>query len=155
MQTLFFVWSAEQRLEIKMQKTKMGISVGVLGSAIYFLGLFSGYTVILLLVGYVLLFESNEWLRKSAVKAVMVMLFASIAMAVLNFIPEAVDFIDSLAGMFGGYVSASILLKIVNMLAGIVEMVENVLLLVLGIKAVNQGTVNIPVLDKLIARHMR
>lgn len=42
-----------------MQKTRLGISVGMLGAAIYLTGLFSGYLVAVLLTGYVLLFEEN------------------------------------------------------------------------------------------------
>ncbi len=60
--------------ETDVQKTKLGISVGLLGAAIYFMGLFSGYMVAVLLAGYVLLFEENEWLKKSAVKAIAVVL---------------------------------------------------------------------------------
>ena len=52
-----------------MQKAKLGISVGLLGAAIYFTSLFSGYLVPVILTGYVLLFEENDWLRKNAVKA--------------------------------------------------------------------------------------
>ena len=44
-----------------MQKTKLGISVGLLGAAIYFMGLFGGYLVAVLLAGYILMFEENEW----------------------------------------------------------------------------------------------
>lgn len=36
-----------------MQKTRLGISVGLLGAAIYFMGLFSGYLLAVLLAGYV------------------------------------------------------------------------------------------------------
>ena len=60
-----------------MQGTKLGISVGMLGAAIYFTGLFSGYIVPVLLVGYVLMFEENGWLRRSAVKAISLMVFFS------------------------------------------------------------------------------
>jgi uncharacterized membrane protein YbhN (UPF0104 family) len=63
-----------------MQKTKLGISVGLLGAALYFLGLLS-FLGLLILSGYVLLFETNEWLRRSAVKAVAVVIgFALISM---------------------------------------------------------------------------
>ena len=53
-----------------MQKTRLGISVGLLGAATYFAGLFSGLLAALLLAGYVLMFEENEWLRRSVVKAI-------------------------------------------------------------------------------------
>ena len=42
-------------------KTKLGVSVGILGAATYFLGLFSGYTVLALVVGYILLCEQDSW----------------------------------------------------------------------------------------------
>lgn len=73
-----------------MQKTKIGVSVGLLGAAIYFMGLFSGYLTVVLLIGYVLLFEENEWLRKSAVKAVALMVVFSLAAAVMNLIPNVI-----------------------------------------------------------------
>ena len=52
-----------------MEKTKLGISVGLFGAIIFAVALFGGYIPSILLVGYVLLMETNEWLRKSAVKA--------------------------------------------------------------------------------------
>lgn len=75
-----------------MQKTRLGISVGLLGAAIYFMGLFSGYLLAVLLAGYVLLFEENSWLRKNAVKAMSVMAVFSLLITVLNLVPNAFDF---------------------------------------------------------------
>ena len=45
--------------EFTMQKTRFGISVGLMGAAIYFVGLFGGYAAMLLLAGDVLLFGEN------------------------------------------------------------------------------------------------
>ena len=53
-----------------MQKTRLGISVGMLGAAVYLTGLFSGYLVAILMAGYVLLCEENGWLKRSDIKAV-------------------------------------------------------------------------------------
>ena len=53
-----------------MQKTKIGISVGVMGAVMYFASLFGGYIPMLLLAGYIFLKEENIWLRKAAFKAV-------------------------------------------------------------------------------------
>jgi hypothetical protein len=85
-----------------MQKTRLGISVGMLGAAIYLTGLFSGYLAALLLTGYVLLFEENEWLKKSAVKAVALMMLFSFITVLINLIPNAMSCIDHIASMFGG-----------------------------------------------------
>ncbi len=53
-----------------MQKTKIGISVGVMGAVMYFASLFGGYIPMLLLAGYIFLKEENIWLRKAAFNAV-------------------------------------------------------------------------------------
>ena len=74
-----------------MQKTRLGISVGMLGAAIYLTGLFSGYVVAVLMAGYVLLFEENSWLRRSAVKAVSLMVFFSFITVLINLIPNAIS----------------------------------------------------------------
>ena len=81
--------------------TRLGISVELLGAAIYFMGLFSGYMVAVLLTGYVLLFEENEWLKKGAVKAVALMTFFSLLTAVINLIPNMISFINSIVSAFG------------------------------------------------------
>lgn len=54
-----------------MKKTKLGISVGLLGASIYFMSMISTLGLIIM-AGYVLLFEENPWLKKSAVKAVFI-----------------------------------------------------------------------------------
>lgn len=136
-----------------MQKTKLGISVGLLGAVIYFMGLFSGFLVTILLAGYVLLCEENEWLRKSAVKAVVVMVFFSVLSAVVTLIPEAIGVIDSLASIFGGSVYIAFVSNLVSAVLSVLNIIEEVLLLGLGLKALNQGTIAVPVVDKLIDKY--
>ena len=53
-----------------MNKTKLGITTGLLAALAYFTGCFSGYLLLFLVAGYVLLKEEDEWLRKNVVKAV-------------------------------------------------------------------------------------
>ena len=67
-----------------MQKTKIGISVGVMGAVMYFASLFGGYIPMLLLAGYIFLKEENIWLRKAAFKAVALMLVFSACGAVIS-----------------------------------------------------------------------
>lgn len=137
-----------------MQKTKLGISVGLLGAVIYFMGLFSGFLVTILLAGYVLLCEENEWLRKSAVKAVFVSVFFSVLSAVVTLLPDAVGVIDSLVSIFGGSVYIAFVSNLVSAVLSVLNIVEKVLLLGLGLKALNQGTIAVPVVDKLIDQYM-
>ena len=62
-----------------MQKSNFGVSVGVVGAAMYLLSLFGGYMAALLLIGYVLLFESNTWLKRTAVKVAVITFIFSVA----------------------------------------------------------------------------
>lgn len=137
-----------------MQKTKLGISVGLLGAAIYFTGLFSGYLVAVVLAGYVLLCEDNQWLRKSAVKAISVMIAFSFLITVVNLIPNAISVIDSIVSMFGGNFYLAFISNLVNAVVAALNIIEKLVLLGLGVKALNQGTITVPVVDNLINKYM-
>lgn len=71
--------------------------IGLLGSIIYFASVFGGgYLVALLLFGYVLLVEDNPWLRKTSVKAVLLLILFSLISFVLGLIPDIWEIISSL-----------------------------------------------------------
>ena len=84
-----------------MQRTKLGISVGLLGAAICFSGLFGGYLLTGVLVGYVLLFEENIWLRKTAIKTLALMMGFSLASSVIGLFPSLIHIVDNIFMMFG------------------------------------------------------
>lgn len=137
-----------------MQKTRVGVSVGMLGAAIYLMGLFSGYLVAVLMAGYVLLFEENSWLKRSVVKAVTLMVFFSFLTTAINLIPNAFGIIGNVVAIFGGYFNMDILNYIVSVVIGVIDIVEKVLFLACGVKALNQGTIVVPTVDKLINKYM-
>ena len=137
-----------------MQKTRLGISAGLLGAAIYFVGLFSGYLVAVVLTGYVLLFEENSWLRKSAVKAVSVMALFSLLITVLNLVPNAISFINDFTSIFGGSFHVAFLSNLISAAVAALNIIEKLLMIGLGVKALNQGTIAVPVVDNLISKYM-
>ena len=133
-----------------MQKTKLGISAALLGAVICFSGLFSGYLLVFLLTAYVLLMEDNIWLKKTAVKTIAVLIVFSLLSAVLGLIPDLINVIDDIFNIFSGSFSIRFLTNIVYALRSILEFLETLLLLGLGFKALNQGTIKIPMIDKLV-----
>ena len=137
-----------------MQKTRLGISVGLLGAAIYFMGLFSGCLVAVVLAGYVLLFEENSWLRKSAVKAVSVMAVFSLLITVLNLVPNAISFVDDFVSIFGGNFHVAVLSNLISAAVAALNIIEKLLMIGLGVKALDQGTIAVPVVDNLINKYM-
>lgn len=137
-----------------MQKTRLGISVGMLGAAVYLTGLFSGYLVATLIAGYVLLFEENGWLRRSAVKAVSLRVFFSFIVVLINLIPNVMSCISYIASMFGGSFYIGFISNLVNAVTSAIDIIEKLLFIGLGIKALNQGTIAVPVVDKLVSKYM-
>ncbi len=137
-----------------MQKTKLGITVGALGAITYFAGFFSGYLVAIILAGYVLLFEANAWLKRSVVKAIVLMTFFSVLVAVLNLVPDAVGFIGNIASVFNGHFAIVKVNQIIVVLVSGINIVEKVLFLGLGIKALSQGTIVIPFIDTKVSKYI-
>lgn len=131
-------------------KTKLGVPVGILAAATYFLGFFSGYTVLTLLVGYILLFEQDSFLRKSAVKAMALTIIFSVVYALVSFIPNLMGILNDLIGIFGGYFYPSFISSAVNFLHDMIDLVEKIVMLALGLMAIGQKTINIAPLDKLV-----
>ena len=126
----------------------------MLGAAIYLTGLFSGYVVAVLMAGYVLLFEENSWLRRSAVKAVSLMVFFSFITVLINLIPNAISSINYIASMFGSSFYAVFITNLVSAVTSIIDIIEKLLFIGLGVKALNQGTITAPVVDKLVSKYM-
>ena len=137
-----------------MQKTKLGITVGALGAITYFVGLFSGYLIAIILAGYVLLFEENAWLKRSVVKAIVLMIFFSVLIAVINLIPDMIGFVEDILSVFNGYFTIVKVNQIITVLVSGINIVERVLFLGLGIKALSQGTIVIPFIDTKVSKYI-
>lgn len=137
-----------------MEKTKLGISVGLFGAFIYIAAMYGGYTAAILLTGYVLLMESNEWLKKAAIKAVATLACFSFIFLLLNVIPDAINIITSAINVFGANLYFNFINNVFNVLDDIVNFVRNIVFILLAYKALTQGTIKIPVVDKLIEKYM-
>lgn len=137
-----------------MQKTKLGITVGALGAITYFVGLFSGYLIAIILAGYVLLFEENAWLKRSVVKAIVLMIFFSVLIAVINLIPDVIGFVEDISSVFNGYFTLVKVNQIITVLVSGIHIVEKVLFLGLGMKALSQGTIVIPFIDTKVSKYI-
>ncbi len=136
-----------------MQKTKLGVSVGLLGAAVYLLLFFGGYIPALLITGYVFLFEENEWLKRTCVKAIALMLSFSVLITVIGLIPDLLSWISSVVAVFKGSFSYSLVSNIINVFVKAIAILKTCLFLLLGAKALNQGTVKVPFVDGLVNKY--
>lgn len=137
-----------------MHNTRLGISAGALGAAAYLAGFFGGYVVVVLLTGYVLLFEENAWLRRCVVKAAVILLFFTFLIGCINIIPDILDAISNFSSIFGRSVTIPIIYNIISFITSILTVFEKILILGLGIKATRQETIVIPAVDSLVSRFM-
>lgn len=135
-------------------KTKLGISVGMMAAATYLIGLINGNLALLLIIGYVFLCESDEWLKKSVVKALALSLAFSVVSIVINLIPNGIMMVDDLLNIFGGNFSIGFLSRIVNFIDTVLMILERLLMLGLAVLALDTKTIKLPVVDKMIEKHM-
>ena len=137
-----------------MEKTKLGISVGLCGAALYFFGLINSIIPLVLGAGYVLLFEQNEWLKKAAVKAVAVVVSFSIVLACIGLIGNSFSLLTDVVYLFNGTINLSSVNRLLSICRTLVSFVQAVFLLMLGFKALKQGDVSIDIVDKTVKGNM-
>lgn len=137
-----------------MQKSNLGVSVGVVGAAMYLLSLFSGYMAALLLIGYVLLFESNTWLKRTAVKAAVVTFMFSLASALLGLVPSCISTIHSFLYLFDSEFYLTFVSSLVSFLRNVLSLAQTVLMLALAWKALSQSTIVITPVDSFVSKCM-
>ena len=135
-------------------KTKLGISVAMLAAGTYLLGLFSGYLALLLITGYVLICESDEWLKKAVVKALAVTVAFSLISAVIGLIPNAISLVDSLFSIFGGHFSILFISRIISFINTVLNVFQKLLMLAFAFLALDGKTIKLPVIDDFIEKHM-
>ena len=135
-----------------MEKTKLGISVGLLGAIFFLAGFFSGYIVAFLLAGYILIAEENAWLKRSAVKGIVLLLTFTVLNGLIGLIPGALNLLQDAARIFDNNINIPVVYEVVNFITAVLSYVEKILFLILGFKALKQETLVIPPLDKFVGR---
>lgn len=141
-----------------MEKSRLGISVGIVAAIVYLAGLLDGFVLLLVAAFYVLFCEQNEWLRKSAVKAVILYLAFAVVGLALGLIGDvfgaAFDFIRWVTSFITGYSVSLFSFSLTGLLRDLVYFVRGVLFLVLALLAFKQKTISFGPLDRAIDKQM-
>ncbi len=137
-----------------MQKTKLGISVGLLTAILYFSGMFSGLLLTCVIAGYILLKEEDEALKKNAVNAVVLTIAFSVIYTVIGLIPNAIDVLDNLLYIFGGGIKLYVIGNIISFIRSVVAFAETVIFLALGLSYLVGMNIKLPIAD-LIEKHIK
>ena len=136
-----------------MQKTKIGISVGLFGAALYFIGLLSVIPLVIM-AGYVLLLEHDEWLRKTAVKAVAVVVFFAVISAFIGLVSNSSSLLVDVILLFRVSIDIDWLSNILSICRTVISFIQTLLLLMLGFNALKQENIKLSFVDNAINRHM-
>lgn len=137
-----------------MQKTKLGIPVGLMGALLFAAGYFSGYLLLFVMAGYVLLCEEDAWLRRTSVKAVLLTVVFSVISLVLGLVPDLIGILDDLLNVFGSYFSIPFITNVLNLLRSVIGLVETLVFAALGLMALGQSKMKIPVVDDYLEKNV-
>jgi 4-amino-4-deoxy-L-arabinose transferase-like glycosyltransferase len=136
-----------------MQKTKIGVSVGLFAAALYFIGLI-GPTPLVLAVGYVLVAEQDPWLKKAAIRAVGIVVAFAVLSSLLGLLNNSTNLINNIILLFRQTINLSDVTRIIGICQTILRIIEALILLTLGFKAIKQSTISLGVVDKVIDSNM-
>lgn len=137
-----------------MLKTKLGISIALVGAAMYFLGALS-FIPAALLAGYVLIAEQNEWLKRQAAKMIgVVVLFGLLSIAV-GWIDDVVSVLNIIVHWFDKDVRyLSVPANLTSLCQYIISLAKEIFLLTMGFMALSMKGVKLGVVDKQLDKYM-
>ena len=137
-----------------MEKTKLGISIKLLGGALYFIALL-GMTPLLIAAGYALIMEENQWLKRVAVKAVGVVIFFTILSSTVGLLSSSTSFLNNFILLFRDRpLNLATIMRITSLLQNTISILQTLCLLLLGFRAMNMRDVGVGPVDGAINKNM-
>lgn len=136
-----------------MLKTKLGISIALVGAAMYFLGAIS-FTPAVLLAGYVLIVEQNEWLKRQAAKMIGVVVVFGLLSIAVGWIDDVVYMLGIIVRWFSKDTYLSVPANLTTLCQYIITLAKEVFLLMMGFMALGMKNVKLGVVDKQLDKFM-
>lgn len=142
-------WNQAQQAGFQQPRTRLGITVGMLGAAIYVSALISPVVLGLLAI-YVLFLEENHWLKASAIKAVVCYLGFFVVFQVIDGINYFLSIINRMMSMVHWYPDLSFPGSITDALS----ICRIVFFLVVAFGALKMRDLRIDRIDEFVETHM-
>lgn len=139
-----------------MEKTKLGISVGLLGALVFVSG-YTSLTVLALVGGYVLLKEENSTLKKYVVYAAALLiafLAASMCISAIETVFDFLNFNSWMTSVDGLSTVYRVIMALFETLTDILYIAEILVFGFLALMALVGKEIKIAFLDKLVEKHM-
>ena len=138
-----------------MEKTKLGLPVGLTAAVLGLLCYYGGYVASAIVVGYVLLKEENEFLKKFILKVLVLMVTFSVLNTVIYFIPNVLGVVYSLINIVNVDLYLGFVDRIINFLGNALSVVKIVVFLLLCFNGLKSKMFKVPVLDEQIEKLLR
>lgn len=136
-----------------MLKTKLGVSIALVGAAMYFLGALS-FTPAVLLAGYVLIAEQNEWLKRQAAKMIGVVVVFGLLSIAVGWIDDLVSILNIIVRWFDKGAYLSVPANLTSLCQYIISIAKEVILLVMGFMALGMKNFKLGIVDKQLDKFM-
>ncbi len=73
-----------------MEKTKLGLSASLFAAILFCAAYFGGYVAAIIIAGYILIAEESVWLKKMALRCLLIMIAFSVISLAINFVPDLI-----------------------------------------------------------------
>ena len=138
-----------------MQKSKLGFSVGLLGAIFCILGAVIGISwPLLAIAAYIFIREENEWLRRLTLKVIIILLAAAVITMLVPYILGAFYDVINLFVDDADIIDFNWISKISTFVVKYVDIVINVVLVLIGLKALKQSHFAVKSVDNIISKNV-
>ncbi|MCQ2521156.1 MAG: hypothetical protein MJ105_02160 [Lachnospiraceae bacterium] len=132
-------------------RTKLGISAGLLAAIMYWCGFFSGIVPLIIIAGYVFLKEENDFLKRTALKAVVFLLAFFVIKELLVIIPVMIgDVLDIVNTYSGNYYSLNKVTQVFYTIRDIVGWAQTFFFVFVGFASLKLKDIPFAPLDKIV-----
>lgn len=136
-----------------MKKAKLGISIGLLGAGMFWLACINIIPAVLLAL-YVLLKEDDEWLRKAAVKMMIVCITFGLLSVGVGMIQDAINALNSMVHWLQPIRTIVLPLNIDTVAQYAIQIIEDLVLIGMGFQAYHLSAMKNNYMDTIIENHM-
>ena len=116
-----------------MERTKLGLSIPVMGALTYLTFLLGGYVAGLLVMGFIVLCETDTELKRTAVTALVFTVLFSLLSTAVRILPDMIDLCESFLSMFSVYLRKEFLNQFFNFVYLSVNILKTVGMLLLAL----------------------
>lgn len=138
-----------------MQKSKLGFSVGLFGAIFCILGAVIGISwPLLAIAAYVFVREENEWLRRLTLKVVIILLAGAVITMIIPYILGAFYDVINLFVDDADIIDFNWITKISTFTVKYIDIIINVVLVLIGLKALKQSHFSVKSVDNIISKNV-